>query len=254
MKRIIIWVCLMAIVSGARAETKYREFESADGKVIRGCIKAYDPAKKMVTIERDNRRTTKVPITIFSEADQAYILEWETAKGFLSEQLLKISCKKKRGERRKEKQVEDVPTVGGGSEEIQLNEITFEKFAYEIQLQNMGKSPLDNMRAVYIIYYEQSDMALNKKPEVIQRYLRNSLSIPSLDSRQKVVLTTDEVEIHEDNVNSVDWSDGSVYVGGDGDIHGIRVRLYMKTASGKEIMREIAYPEKLSDEKFRWRE
>jgi len=254
MKRLVLFVCLMAMVSGVRAATQYRDFTSVDGKTIRGCIKAYDPAKKTVTIERDNRKTTKASITVFSETDQAYILEWDASKGFLSDSLLKITCSKKRLGQHKDKEVRNVSNTGGGSSEIQLNESIFEEIAYEIQLRNMNKTTLDNMRAVYIIYYEQSEISRNKKPEVEQKYDKEELPIPALDARQNASVTTQSVEVHNDNVNAVNWSDGSVYIGGKGEVHGLRVRLYMKMPSGKEVMREFTYPEKLSGKKFPWKD
>jgi len=118
----------------------------------------------------------------------------------------------------------------------------------------MNKTILDNMRAVYIIYYEQSKMSRNKKPEVEQKHHKDELLIPALDVRQNASVTTQSVEIHNDNVNSISWSDGSVYIGGEGEVHGLRVRLYMKMPSGKEVMREFSYPESLHEERFPWKD
>lgn len=254
MKRIILLVCLAAMVSEVRAATQYRDFTSAEGKTIRGCIKAYDAQTQTVTIERENRRISKAPIALFCEADQTYILEWDAAKGFMSDNLLKIKCDEKRIGQRKEKDVRDVPFVGGGTEEIQLCETIFEKIAYDIQLRNMNKSALDNMRAVYIIYYEQSKITANKKPVVKQKHHKAELSVPALDVRQNETIITESVEIHNDNVNAVNWADGSVYTGGKGEVHGLRVRLYMKMPSGNEVMREFSFPEKLSEEEFPWKD
>ena len=81
MRRILLVVGLIAVVMGTQAE-KYRDFTDTQGRTIRGRIVAYDATKKIVSFERDNRKTSKVPIGIFSEADQAYLLEWEVLRNF----------------------------------------------------------------------------------------------------------------------------------------------------------------------------
>ncbi len=255
MKRLVLFVCLMAMVSGVRAATQYRDFTSADGKTIRGCIKAYDPAKKMVTIERDNRKSSKVSITVFSETDQAYILEWDASKGFSSESLLKISCNDKVVEKRKEKELEDIHYTGGSvTKDFEKTVTIFERIAYEIQFQSKNTSELKDIRMEYQIYYEQSEMVWEKKPEVKQKHFGGKMVIPTLPGQSKTAVTTESVEIHEDNVNPVPQAGGDQRRGGKGDVHGIRVRLYLKMASGAEIMREFSSPEKLSEKKFPWKD
>ena len=133
---------LATMVHNTYAATQYREFTSKEGKSIQGAVKAYDARTKTVTIERDDKRTSKVPISALSETDQAYILEWDTAKGFLSESLLRISCDKKRINQRKEKEWRDISFVGGGSEKKLLKETTFEEIAYNVQFRNVSKSEL----------------------------------------------------------------------------------------------------------------
>jgi len=255
MKRLVLFVCLVAMVSGVRAATQYRDFTSAEGKTIRGAIKAYDARTKTVTIERDNRRTSKVPITVFSEVDQAYILEWDASKGFSSASLLKISCDSKVVEEREEKEVGDITYVSGDVEkDFEKTVTTFERIAYEIQFQNMNKSELKDIRMEYQIYYEQSELVWEKKPEAKQKHFTGKMAIPALPGNSKTPITTESVEIHEDSVNPVPQAGGDQRRGGKGDVHGIRARLYMKMASGQEMMREFQYPDSLSEKKFPWKD
>ena len=254
MKRLVLFICLVSMAFGVRAATKYRDFTSADGKTIRAAVKAYDAKKKIVTIERDNRKTAKVPITVFSEADQAYIMEWDAAKGFSSDRSLKVTCDKKRVDQRKEKEWRDVRFVGGGSEKTLLKETSFESLVFDVQFRNMNKSALKNIRMEYIVYYEQSEISINEEPVAVQNVLKEEIPVPVLDAGKNVVVSTKPVEVYHDNINAVDWADGSVYIGGEGEIHGFRARLYMKMPSGNEIMREFSYPEKLSDAKFPWKD
>lgn len=254
MKRFLLLVFFAAMVCNSRATTQYREFTSADGKTIRGAVKAYDARTKTVTIEREDKRTSTAPISALSESDQAYILEWDAAKGFLSDSLLRVSCDKKRISQRKEKEWRDVSFVGGGSEKTLLKETTFEEIAYEMQFRNMGKAALSDIRMEYTIYYEQSEIARNEQPELEQKFFKDELPLPPLEPRNNVVVSTKPVEIHDDNVNAISWADGSVFVGGEGEVHGVRVRLYMKMPSGKEVMREFCHPDKLSEEEFPWKD
>ena len=60
--------------------------------------------------------------------------------------------------------------------------------------------------------------------------------------------------IYKDNVSGIDWADGSARVGGKSEVNGMRAKLYLKTASGKEFMREFSHPTTLSTSKFPWKE
>jgi len=255
MKRLILFVCLVAMISGVQAATQYRDFRSAEGKTIRAAVKAYDVCTQTVTIERDNKRTSKVPIAVFSEADQTYILEWDASKGFSSESLLKISCEDKVVEKRKEKEFEDIQYTGGEVvKDFEKTVTTFERIAYDVHFQNMNQSELKEIRMEYQIYYEQSEMVWEEKPEVKQKHFSGEMAVPTLLEKSKTTVSTKAVEIHEDSVNPVPQAGGDQRRGGKGAIHGTRVRLYMKMLSGKEILREFACPEKLSEKKFPWKD
>lgn len=253
MKSLVFFVLLVTTACSVHADTQYRDFTSADGKTIRGRIRTYNESKKVVTIERDNRRTATVPITVFSESDQAYILEWDASKGFSSKNLLKISCNDKVVEKRKEKELEDIHyTEGDVVKDFEKTVTTFERIAYEIQLQNTNKSELKGIRMEYRIYYEQSEMVWEKKPELKQKHFSGEMAIPALPGQSKTMVVTESVEIHEDSVNPVPQLGGDQRRGGKGEVHGIRARLYMKMPSGKEVMREFHHPDSLSEEKFPW--
>ncbi len=254
MKGFILFIGLLLLTVSVQAASKYRDFTSAEGKTIRGLVKSYDAKTKIVTIERDTRKTAKVPLTIFSEADQIYILEWDSAKGFSSKVLLKISCDDKVLEKRKEKEVEDIHYTGGTTvKDFEKTVTTFEKIAYEIEFQNRNDSELKGIRMEYQIYYEQSEMVSDKKPEVIQKYFAGKMEVPTLSAKSKKVIVTEPVEIHEDNINPVPVAGGDLRQKGQGEVHGIRVRLYLKMPSGNEVLREICRPEKLSEKKFPWK-
>jgi len=80
------------------------------------------------------------------------------------------------------------------------------------------------------------------------------MAIPALPGRSKTPVTTESVEIHEDSVNQVPQAGADLRRGGNGEVHGIRIRLYMKMPSGQEIMREFHHPDSLSEKKFPWKD
>ena len=253
MKRLILFVCSMLLVSSVWSATQYRDFKNTEGKVIRGCIKGYDAKTKTVSIERDNKRVSTAPISMFSEADQAYILSWSASEGFTSDRLLKISGEKKRTDQEKVKNYGDV-TYSDGSVENELISETFnETYVYELELYSLNASALENIRLDYIIYYEQSETKHREKGEVKQKNLTGEIVVPSIESKKKIILTTNPVKVFEEKMATNDnRTDGSVTHGGEGEVHGVRARLYMKLESGEEVMREITVPESLSEEKFPW--
>ena len=88
-------------------------------------------------------------------------------------------------------------------------------------------------------------------PQSHQKSLFSDLSAISGGQGTKVM--TEPVTIYDDNINPIRWSNGSERVPGRGEVHGIRARLYMKTNSGEEIMREVCYPKNLSNADFAWK-
>jgi hypothetical protein len=129
---------------------------------------------------------------------------------------------------------------------------TFELIAFEMEFNNEGKSALQGIRMEYVIYYEQSEMAWDEKPEIEQKSSKGAKEIPVLEAKANLTILSESVEIHKDSVNPVPQSGGNLRRGGAGDVHGIRVRLFLKTSDGDELMREMSAPEKLSQKKFPW--
>jgi hypothetical protein len=251
MKRYVILLYLLSMVSGVQTATEYRDFTSTDGRVIRGAVKAYDLQKEMVTIERDDKRKVKVPISVFCGEDQDHIMEWESSQFFYDDSALKIRCDKRRIGQRKEKEWQDVRYVGGEVRKILVNETAYESVLYDIAFYSRNEADLTDLRLDYIIYYEQSTISW-EKPEVVQKTKRAQISIPVIKGRTPTKVETESVEVHSDNVTQGAWVSDRVRTGGEGDVHGLRARLYMKLPSGRELVREFSYPDKLSEERFPW--
>ena len=244
---------LVMLGAGVVGAAEYRDFMDTQGRAIRGRVLKYDARSKKVTIERDNKQSTTVPIAIFSEADQNYIIEWNAAKGFTSSSLLKISCNDQQIEKRKEKETQDITYTGGSVEKDFVKTVTtFEKIAFELIFQNMNKTELKNIRMDYRIYYEQSKMVWEEKPEMIQHCFSGKMTVPTVPAKGKLSVITKSVETHKDNINPVPQRGGDQRRPGEGDVIGFRAQIYMKMASGEEVMREFCQPNTLSLKKYPW--
>ncbi len=242
MKYVLVFVCLITSAIGVLGATQYRDFTSTDGKTIKAVVKAYDAQKKTVTIERDNRKTAKVSITVFSEADQIYIREWEVLRSFSIEHLFKISAKRKR-----------VDNETAGSSDYN-SRVEVEDTSYEIVLDNRSGVMMDGLELEYCIYYEQE--SIKSSGQVCdQGVYCGKLSVASTASKSKVALQTEAVSTYIEEMDS-NWS----YIDDDGnpikaknvqrgDVHGIWIRVHLKLPSGERGMREYCLPDSLNNSK-----
>ena len=73
MKRWVLLICWLGLVSSIGAVTQYRDFKDTQGRTIRARVLKFDALTEMVTIQREGMHASKVPLNIFSEAGQAYI-------------------------------------------------------------------------------------------------------------------------------------------------------------------------------------
>jgi len=234
MKRLLLIVYLATVATGVQAATQYRDFTSAEGKTIRGAIKAYDARTKTVTIERDNRKTAKVPITVFSETDQAYIRDWEVLRNFERGSSFKISAKRKRRDNE------------GESFTSHNTKMAVEDTHYKILIENKSTSGLKGLELKYCIYYEQEKEGRGKNI-CDQGVYCGDLAVDSMDPASKKILNTEAVSTFTEELDG-GWYNGS---GADnvqrGDVHGIWIRIHLKLPSGQTGMREYCYPDSLNN-------
>jgi hypothetical protein len=244
---------LSVLVASSVFAAEYRDFTSADGKTIRGKVIKYDGKRSTVMIERDNRKRATVPVSVFSKGDQDYIKEWASSQSFLSNSLLSIRGDDVVKEKLKKEETRDVRYTDGSVEKDFIhNVLTTEKIAYEIVFKNLGTTPLKNISMEYCIYYEQSHMTWDEKPEVEQLTFAGKADVPDLPVKVEAKVETKTVSIHEDSINPVPQLNGDQRRPGKGDVHGVRVRLYLKNPDGSNIMREFCCPSTLSEKKYPW--
>lgn len=238
MKRILLIAYLIMTVVGVQAAKQYRDFTDTKGRTIRGCIVSYDTKKGIVSFERDNRKISKVPITVFSESDQVYIKDWEVLKCFSLERLFKISAKRRKQDNEGKSSTEH----NKKTDVVDTN--------YEILLENRSKSVFKGLKMEYCIYYEQDG-----RKEAIQGVYHDDLAIASIKPTSKKVLKTEAVSTYTRELDS-NWTYGDG--GGNssgvkniqrGDVHGIWIRIHMTMPSGEKATREVCFPDNLSNSK-----
>jgi hypothetical protein len=229
---------------------EYRTFTAPDGKTVNAQIIAVRNGQ--VELKRENGRLVKVSPTVFIEEDQQYIREWSDLQGFMSDAMLRTDCAEKILETWKDEVWKDVPYENGVTENELMKEIKYKRIAYNITLENRGSEPLENVRMEYVIYYEQSQEGW-ETPVVKQMTFSGKSSIDPVPVRKKTEITTESVVVYQDYIDQKNWVSGRIRTGGEGQVHGIRIRLFMTTDEGKEFMREMAFPDSLSEVDFPWK-
>ena len=87
-KLFVLILCLGMQAFMANAE--FREFTDTKGRVIEAELISYNALREKVTVKLKGKGNKTVPISIFSETDQNYIVSWEKTRGFLDEQKLNL--------------------------------------------------------------------------------------------------------------------------------------------------------------------
>lgn len=241
----------MLIIAGA-AQAELHEFNLPDGRSIKAEIVDYNAKLGMVQLRReDGKRLPKVKPTTFVKEDQEYIHNWAKLAGFRSPSLFKITCKDDQIEKWKEEEEGKVRYSDGSVETETISETHFEKFVYNVKLENKNNVPLEGIKFEYRIYYEQGTSKMkkaSKKPKSIS----GELELRRLSPKQKTILKTKPVVIHKkEYFGDFTNMDGSLSEPDEGEILGIWLRAYAKGADGKMIVRDVYQPDSLAG-KYAW--
>lgn len=236
MKNWVYLIVLFIIGTSVVSADEYRDFLSADGKSIRGKVMRYDARSKKVSIQRDTKQLFTVPIRVFSDKDQKYILQWEFNKVFLSDSSFKIDAKRKK--------IKDSEAAYTGS----VTSEKLENTAYELTLKNNSASSLEGLKVEYCIFYEQEKTVSSKTiEEEGVRY--GTIDVGSMRPKSSKELRTEPVTVYTYELDS-SWS----YTDGrknkiSGEIRGLWVRVNMTMKNGEVLTRDFCMPDSLSNSK-----
>ena len=236
MKRLLLVVYLVASVAWVQAANVYRDFTSVDGKVIRGCIKTYDATTETVTIERDNKKIiAKVPLNIFSEADQAYINKWKNQEGVRRSSKFKISCDRRGIKDWGKKHYGKVYSGNSVQKNQVVGKTDFEEIGYEISLENRNGYTIEGLILEYCIYYEQETKPDQDREEGV---LIGSITIDELAAHKEKKFSTNAVVVYKEEKNAGLMEAYRLK----GRVCGIALRFYMQEGDEKILLREEAVP------------
>lgn len=142
-------------------------FTNKDGNTLEDTIVKYDLEKEEVLLENNGR----IPLNIFSEEDQRYILKWNQINGFLSTMRFKIALDRDRWARMKQEQnrtpvyiaLDRRPhfdTIIHQSTPLEEYEeystIELDAVGFSLKLRNQNFFPLENITVQSKVMYEES--------------------------------------------------------------------------------------------------
>ena len=200
---------------------EFRVFVTRSGKTVKGRVRAYNPDNGIVAIAKENGKTHKIDLSIFSKADQAYVREWHLIKAFFSQDRFHISVRKKRS--------------GAGTELlIWRSEV---EIVYGIMLENRSDYDLEGLSVAYCIYCEPDRSGYREQVES-QGIKCGTLNIGTLAAGEKTQVETQPVVVPNEGGLEY-YKDNKVP---SEKTLGIWVRIYLPLADKRRAMREFAMP------------
>ena len=220
-------VVLMAYVGmqAFAAKAEFREFTDTKGRTITAELISYNALQEKVTIKLKGKGNKTIPIGIFSETDQKYVVEWHRNQDFLNSNKLVVSfnrCKKK--------------NTDNSSSSWWFNRSYYDH-SFSIKVENRSPVDFNDVELEYVIFYSQERHIKDwsdTKEEHGTLYVRKVISLPKKSTK----------EIETENLLLVNVS-SSGKPDLKGEILGIILNLSLKTETGETISRRIKFPENL---------
>ena len=242
-KRVYSFIAGLMVVSAAFGTEEYRIFMGRDGIGVEAKIIQYDAAKETVYLEKkDSRKHVNMSIGLFSDLDQNYIKEWPLIEAFMSKASLKLSAEKK-------KYTENVvfDTI--------YKTITEESVNFIVKLTKNREIDFPQIEMEYCIAWEEENYDSSKTFKKGQT--KDTVMTPKYKSGTFVIAPTKEAsELITDTVKLTFLDrefNPKLNQSGSGrhlrsKMTGIWIKMYMKTPSGRIVVRDYCNPENLKDE------
>lgn len=240
---VVLLLCLSA-------KAEIHEFSLPDGRSIKAEIVDFNGKQNIVQLRLENGKIKKISPAVFVAEDRAYIRSWAEMAGFRSPSFFKVSGQKKKLEKWKKEEEGKIEYSDGSKEMETISETKFEKYVYEVSLENKNDTALEGLKLEYRIFFEQS-LTTGADSSVAQNKVVGEFEVPVIKAKGRASFTTSHVVIHEKEWNGDITYNGSVYPKETGDIHGIWIRVSMTGADGKPVIRNIYEPSSL-DGKYSW--
>ena len=222
---------LMLCTSVRSDEAGYRTFSDTQGRTFKGKLMDYEAASKTAAFKLSAGKKGRMPLTMFSDADRLFILDWEASRRF-HEGL----------------EVKPTPSFSVVSEkESGINDITkkvFDSF-YEIRLINKTDVRCEKINIEYCIFYNQGERK-NRTVRYEEGVCYGKDVVELIDPSSEQACKTKSVRLYTEGGNIGLFGSENVALA---NVQGIWLRLTMKLPSGSEIVREY----RTSDEEhWKW--
>lgn len=111
------------------------------------------------TLERDNRKVATVALSVFSDEDQKYILEWNSARDFMSGSKFKIEAKRT--------EVDDKDE----SETGYVTSKRVENCGYKVLLNNNSTTKLEKLEMEYLFSMSRKKAVGKRRGSAMERWI-----------------------------------------------------------------------------------
>ena len=214
--------CLAACTAFAQFDAGEHTFSNAEGKTLTDRIMKYDSEEEVVLLEKKG----KVPLSTFSEQDQAYILHWSQVAGFMSTMRFKLSIEKETWGSLKHEQTitpffMDALLIPGkktpnhnvvmAEDFEEYNAVYLQAQGYALTMRNQNLFPIENLTVESKIFYEQElytvadSLFLGSEDEYDDTVTTNKVrylseTVPIIITREEVVLRSESAIIVDHQV------------------------------------------------------
>lgn len=196
----LLLICMVSLLIHTAHATE-RLFANRNGETLSDTIMKFDFDKQEVLFEKNGR----IPLEIFHENDQAYILQWNQQNGFASTMRFKIQIERDRWARMKQEQTR-TPAYIEAARRPHFNTllhnttlleayeaysaISLEALGFSLHMRNQNFFPLENIRVESkIIYEEQSYLTSDSM------YASDQDLFDQLQTEQRIRTRSEEIAI-----------------------------------------------------------
>lgn len=200
---------------------EFRVFQNVEGQTVRAkIVKVQEPAKTL-TLRTEDNKTRTLSIATLCEADQAYVLEWQSISDFFNPSLFRIE-------------------VDSKSDRESITDLFLryeEPVIYSFSFHNRSTSDMHELMVEYDFMYEIRNLN-QPEPHVDQKSKGGKLEIKSLPCGVRRVCKTEPIMFATEDLYEY-------YKGGKKPtvkFLGIRLRIYLPLEDDKKAMREFYSP------------
>lgn len=198
-----------------------RLFQNIEGKTVRAKIVRVQERSKTLTLRTEDNKTRTLPIATLCEADQAYVLEWQSISDFFNPSQFRVEVDSKSGR-------EGITDLFYRYEEPVM---------YTFSFHNRSKSDMHDLTVEYDFIYEISNPN-QPEPHVDQKSKGGKLEIKTLRCGVRRVIKTEPIMFATEDLYEY-------YKGGTKPtvkFLGIRLHIYLPLENGRKAMREFYSP------------